>query len=93
MVSDTAISGVGLEVRDREYQLKIMPSLDGGALIGFSGDAHLGSRIIQKAARLPATGETVAFLLNSLRGLPAVVNTMCIARLQSKRGADLCRVQ
>jgi hypothetical protein len=72
MVSDTAISGVGSVVADREYQLKIVPSLDGGALLGFSGDAYLGVRIIQQGARLPAARATVAFLLDSHHQNPSV---------------------
>ncbi len=72
MVSDTAISGVGTEVRDRQYQLKIVPSLDGRALLGFAGDAHLGSKIIQQAARLPGASKTVTFLLEGHRENPSV---------------------
>jgi hypothetical protein len=72
MVSDSAISGVGAIVRDREYQLKIVPSLDGGALIGFAGDAHLGSTIMKEAAQLPAAGQTVDMLRQKQRNNPSV---------------------
>jgi hypothetical protein len=44
MVADTAIIGGELDVRDREYQLKIIPSRDGRALVGFAGEPHHGAR-------------------------------------------------
>lgn len=65
MVADTAISGVGIEVRDRNYQLKIIPSRDGRALLGFAGDLHHGARLVEEAALLSAGKEAVAFLLES----------------------------
>jgi len=71
MGGDAAITDVGTEIRDRQYQLKIVPSPDGRALQGVAGDAHPGSKIIQQAARLPA-GETVTFLLESHRENPSV---------------------
>jgi len=43
MVRDTGLSGVGSVVAEREYQLNIVPSLDGGALVGLSGSR--GNRI------------------------------------------------
>jgi hypothetical protein len=65
MVSDTAVSGGELEVRDREYELKVVPSRDGRALLGFAGDVHHGVRLVEEAAAMPAGKEVVNFLLNS----------------------------
>jgi hypothetical protein len=67
MVADTAITGVGIEVRDRKYQLKIIPSRDGRAFLGFAGDLHHGARLVEQAALIPAGKEAVAFLLESHR--------------------------
>jgi hypothetical protein len=72
MVSDTLITGGTIEVREREYQLKIIASADGRALIGFAGDAHNGARIIEEAARLPGGGSAVAFLLDNHRANPSI---------------------
>jgi hypothetical protein len=54
MLSDTAISGGVIGLRDRSCYPKIEPSQDGRALIGFAGDKHLGSRIVREAAAHPA---------------------------------------
>jgi hypothetical protein len=40
MIADTAISGGKLEARERDNQIKISPSADARALVGFSGDEH-----------------------------------------------------
>src|SRR5215471_16124682 len=40
MVADSAITGGDLEYRQREFDLKVIPSLDGRALVGFAGDHH-----------------------------------------------------
>src|SRR5262245_34407978 len=65
MVADTAITGGELEVRQREYQLKIIPSRDDRALLGFAGEPHHGVRLLHEAAMMPAGKETLEFLLNS----------------------------
>lgn len=54
MVSDTAISGAGADLRSRTNYPKIEPSNDRRALIGFAGDKHHGQRIAREAAILPA---------------------------------------
>jgi hypothetical protein len=72
MVSDTLITGGNIEVREREYKLKIIASQDGGALLGFAGDAHNGVRIIEQASRLPAGTDAVAFLLDNHLANPSV---------------------
>jgi hypothetical protein len=45
MVSDTLITGGNIEVREREYKLKIIASQDG---LGFAGDAYNGARITEQ---------------------------------------------
>jgi hypothetical protein len=65
MVADTSITGGELNVRDREYQLKITPSRDGRAVVGFAGEPHHGARFVEQAAAMPAGKETISFLLNS----------------------------
>jgi hypothetical protein len=65
MVADTAITGGSVEVRDREYLLKVIPSSDGRALLGFAGGAEHGSRFVEEAARMPAGNDAVGFLLKS----------------------------
>jgi hypothetical protein len=55
MVSDTLITGGPIQLRDREYQIKCVPSKDRQALVAFSGDAHNG-------ASMPS-GDTVIHML------------------------------
>lgn len=63
MVADTTVTGGGVDVRDREYELKIVPSRDGRALLGFAGDLHFGSLFVEEVASMPAGQETLGFLL------------------------------
>jgi hypothetical protein len=65
MVADTAITGGELGVRDRDHQLKIIPSRNGRAVVGFAGEPHHGAHFAEQAAAMPAGKETVGFLLNS----------------------------
>ena len=67
MVADTAITGTGLDVRNREYQIKIIPSRDNRALIGFAGEPYHGAHLIEQAALIPAGEPTLAFLLDCNR--------------------------
>jgi hypothetical protein len=59
MVADTAITGGGFTSRQREYQIKIVPSRDGRALLGFAGDQHYGRQLTENAASLPAGARAV----------------------------------
>jgi hypothetical protein len=72
MVADTAISGGNLDLRDREQQLKIIPSRDTRALIGFSGEPVNGARLIEQAASILAGPDAVNFLLGNHRENPSV---------------------
>src|SRR5262249_16571206 len=46
-------------------QLKIIPSRDGRAVVGFAGEPHHAARFAERAAAMPAGDETISFLLNS----------------------------
>ena len=72
MVADTAITGGDIPVREREYQLKIVPSRDGHALVGFAGEAYHGARLAEEAARMPVRDGAVRFLLDSHSENPSV---------------------
>ena len=72
MVADTAITGGGLTSRQREYQIKIVPSRDGRALLGFAGDQHYGRQLMEDAASLPAGARAVEVLVCSHRQYPSV---------------------
>lgn len=63
IVSDTLISGGAIPLRDREYQLKCVASHDGKALIGFAGEVHHGTRLMEQAAGRPTGAATVQELL------------------------------
>src|SRR5262249_35909044 len=65
MVADTIITGGALDVRDREYQIKIIPSRDGRAVMGFAGEPHHGARFVEQAAAMPAGKDPISFLLSS----------------------------
>jgi hypothetical protein len=72
MVADTAITGGGLTSRQRAYQIKIVPSRDGRALLGFAGDQHYGRQLMEDAASLPAGARAVEVLACSHRQYPSV---------------------
>jgi hypothetical protein len=65
MVGDTFVTGGPLGAREYEHQLKILPSEDGKALIGFAGDHYHGVQAIE-TARLQSTGRSVAEYLFSV---------------------------
>jgi hypothetical protein len=62
IISDTLITGGTIQLRDREYQIKCLPSQDKKALVAFSGDAHFGGELIEKAAAMPS-GQSVIRML------------------------------
>jgi len=63
MVADSVVTGGTLGVRERQHTIKIAPSTDDRALIGFAGDEHHGVRILQLARTRPANSDTVSKLL------------------------------
>jgi len=70
MVADTAITGGGADLRGRIYRIKIVPSHDGRALIGYAGDEC--GRLIEAAARMPAGAPAAEFLVESQHQHPSV---------------------
>lgn len=72
MASDTAISGGSLDLREREEALKITPSDDGQALIGFAGDKHHGLRCLEAVAKIPASEAGAEWLLAEHKQVPSV---------------------
>jgi hypothetical protein len=72
MISDTAITGGVISTRQRAYQIKIVSSLDGHALIGFAGDRHHGARLMEAAAIAPAGPNAVDILISGHREYPSV---------------------
>ena len=72
MVSDTAITGSGITLRKRTHQIKVIPSRDGFALIGFAGDQHHGTRLIENAASQPSRSRAVEVLADGHRRYPSV---------------------
>jgi hypothetical protein len=72
MVADSAITGGVVDERQREYALKIEPSLDGKALAGFSGDYHHGTRLVHRATSMPAGTKAIKTLLDGHREYPNI---------------------
>jgi hypothetical protein len=72
MIADAAITGGDLSYRSREFELKVMSSRDGRALVGFAGDHHHGVRLVNTAAEMAAGQDTVNFLLEESAGHPSV---------------------
>jgi hypothetical protein len=62
IVSDTLITGGPIQIRDREYQIKCLPAQDRRSLIAFSGDAHNGARLMEQAARMSSSQNTIRML-------------------------------
>lgn len=61
MVADTLVTDPS--GRDQnEHQLKIMPSSDGRALIGFAGERLRGSTAILHASNQPAGDDVIEYL-------------------------------
>ena len=71
MVADTAITGGGVDLRSRICRIKIVPSHDGRALIGYAGDEYYGARLIEAAARMPAGAPAAEFLVESQHQHPS----------------------
>jgi hypothetical protein len=69
MVADTLITGP-LGGRYDEHQIKIVPSVDGKALIGFAGDQFRGTEAIERARHLPAESATLDYLIEVQRTYP-----------------------
>jgi hypothetical protein len=63
MVSDTAVTGGTMQLRDREYQPKIEPSNNRMALVGFCGDVHHGTRLLRLACNQDSPATALAILL------------------------------
>jgi|SRR5262249_12469678 len=72
MVSDTVTVGGDIPLRDRQYEIKVRPSLDGTALIGFAGDQHHGARILSSATESPAGYQTLGALVAEHLQYPSV---------------------
>jgi hypothetical protein len=85
MAADSAITGGNLGEREREYALKITPSLDGRGLVGFSGDHHHGARLMNDAAAIPAGNEALGFLLEAQRECPSVEFAYSYANVDGPR--------
>src|SRR5690242_9264555 len=62
IVSDTVITGGTIQLRDREYQIKCLPAADRRSLVAFSGDAHNGAKLIERAATMPSGQNTISML-------------------------------
>lgn len=73
MVADTAITDGKIPLRERRFRIKNIPSTDRRALVGFAGDQHHGTRLIQEAARLPAGRRALELLLEGHRQYPSTV--------------------
>jgi hypothetical protein len=63
MVADTFVTGGPLDARAYEHQIKIVPSVDGKALIGFAGEQLSGESATERARLMPAGTVTVSHLL------------------------------
>lgn len=72
MVSDAVVTGGDVPLRDREYEIKIVPSVDGKALIGFAGDQHHGARILRSASGSAAGQQMISALLAEHLQYPSV---------------------
>jgi hypothetical protein len=72
MMADTSITGGTIQLRERENQIKIVPSTDGRALIGFAGDQHHGACLMEQARLQPAGTLTAQALLKGHLEYPSV---------------------
>lgn len=70
MVAHTVIDGP-LATRQRTYEIKIVPSRDDRALLGFAGDLHYGRRSIEAAASIPAGAKAAEILAANHRQCPS----------------------
>ena len=69
MLSDTAITGPKIELRERQYLPKIEPSNSGTSLVAFAGDEHNGSRLIREAIAEKDTNRAIQILVDGGRGI------------------------
>jgi hypothetical protein len=59
MIADAAVTGGDLSLRSKEFELKVVCSRDGHALLGFPGDHHDGVRLL--IAHAKANGQERAY--------------------------------
>jgi hypothetical protein len=69
MVADTLITGP-MGRRHDEHQIKVVPSEDGKALIGFAGEQMRGTEAIEHARKMPAGTCVLTHLLEVQRSYP-----------------------
>ncbi len=67
MVSDTAITGGTIDLRQRDYLPKIEPSLTRDALIGFAGDPDIGTHLVRLAAAEQSAERAIKILIDGSR--------------------------
>jgi hypothetical protein len=72
MVADSFISGGTLELRERVHRLKIVRAIDSKGLIGFAGDEHHGTRMLEEARLVESGPAVVELLLAAHRSTPSV---------------------
>jgi len=70
MIADTAITEGGIDLRQREYALKVFPVQKGRALAGFAGDLDRGLSAVLELDNLPESNPTavISHLLDRRRG-------------------------
>lgn len=70
MVSDAAITGNAIPLREREYAPKIEVSNDGKALIGFAGPVPSGPQAIRSVVNENAPQSAISRLCEVIRSVP-----------------------
>src|SRR5215469_14539460 len=70
MLADSAITGGGIHLRQREYALKVFPVQSGRALAGFAGDSDRGLSAILELDNLSESSPTaiISHLFERRRG-------------------------
>jgi hypothetical protein len=68
MVSDAAVTGGNIDLRQRQYLPKIEVCQHGTALAGFSGDVEIGAHLIRSAAFAKNHEDAIKFLTDGSRG-------------------------
>ncbi|CAA2138369.1 hypothetical protein [Hyphomicrobium sp. ghe19] len=89
MAADAAVSGVGTEERHREFALKVVPSSDSRALIGFAGDIHYGQSLTNAAAALSDDDQRIKFLVDGQSQAP---NTSFAYAYKNTEGPHLLKI-
>jgi hypothetical protein len=69
MVADTLVTGP-MGRRHDEHQIKVVPSEDRKALIGFAGEQMRGAEAIEHARKMPAGASVLTHLLEVQRSYP-----------------------